>query len=125
MRVIIDTNFLLIPAQFKVDIFSEIQGLCGLSCEMVVIDKTLDELHGIMVVGKGMDKRAAKLALDLIKHKKVKEIKTKKDKHVDFLILESLKQGDVVATQDIGLKKLLSGKAKIIGLRAKKQLYMA
>ena len=41
-KVIIDTNFLLIPEQFKVDIFTEFKNLLG-DVKLYIIDKTVDE----------------------------------------------------------------------------------
>ena len=46
--VLLDTNFLLIPAQFKVDIFSEIDRICTFQYEIAVLDKTIDELNKII-----------------------------------------------------------------------------
>ncbi len=46
--IILDTNFLLIPAQFKVDIFSEVERICNFRYQLVIIDKTLEELEDIV-----------------------------------------------------------------------------
>ena len=75
-RIILDTNFLLIPAQFKVDIFSEIQRIADFKYQLYILDKTITELKKIQKEQRGKHKRAAKLGLDLIKKKKVKIIKT-------------------------------------------------
>ena len=47
-KIILDTNFLLIPAQFNVDIFSEIERICDFQYQLCIVDKTLSEL--ILVV---------------------------------------------------------------------------
>ena len=119
-QVIIDTNFLLIPIQFKVDIFSEIDRIMLAKYKLYTLDKVIDELKSIQKNPKQSqkNKKAAKLALQLIKAKKVKIIKTKTDKLVDDIIA-GLK-GYIIATQDIGLKRRV--KTKIITLRAKKKL---
>ena len=44
-KIILDTNFLMIPAQFNVDIFSEIHRICDFKYELYIIDKTIDELR--------------------------------------------------------------------------------
>ena len=73
-KIILDTNFLLIPAQFKVDIFSEIVRIADFSYELFIIDKTLDELKKITETQKVKDRFAANLALQLLKAKNVKRI---------------------------------------------------
>ena len=125
MKIILDTNFLLIPSQFNVDIFSEIDRIILEKYKLFIIDKTIDELKSIIKEKnqKQRNKRAARLALQLIKAKKLNIIKTKEDLIVDDLILKL--KGYAVATQDIGLKqKLKQKRAKIITLRAKKKLIL-
>ncbi len=120
-KIILDTNFLLIPAQFKVDIFSEIERVCDFKYSLNVLDKTVGELKGIVQKQKGKQKLAAALALKLLKAKKVKVIKTEKGKYVDDVLVEMAKKGDIlVATQDRALKKRL--KVPLILLRQKKYL---
>ena len=120
MKIILDTNFLLIPAQFKVDIFSEIQRIADFKYQLYVLDKTLDELKKIQKEQRGKHKSAAKPALALIKNKKVKTIKTSSDKYVDDLLVQYSKKGAIIATQDLGLKKRL--KKPYIILKQKKYL---
>lgn len=120
MKIILDTNFLLIPAQFKVDIFSEIQRIADFKYQLYVLDKTIDELKKIIKEQRGKHKAAAKLALALVKNKKVKTLKTTGDKYVDDLLVEQSKKGAIIATQDLGLKRRL--KKPYIFLRQKKYL---
>ena len=116
-EIILDTNFLLIPGQFKVDIFSEIDRVCPFSYDLYVLDKSINELERIM----GKDKPAAKLALSLIKAKKLKILKTSEKKSVDDLILGM--NDVIVATLDKELIRRLKEKGtKIIRLRQKKYL---
>ena len=121
MKIILDTNFLLVPSQFKVDIFSEINNICNFKYSIYILDKTVDELNKIVDEQKGKHKEAAKLALKLIKFKKIKIIRTKEGS-VDDLLLE---QDAVIATQDKALiKKLKNNKKKVIQLRQKKYLIL-
>ena len=62
-QIILDTNFMMVPGQFKVDIFAEIQRICDFSYELVVIKETVEELENIIVKQKGQNKAAAMLAL--------------------------------------------------------------
>jgi len=120
-KILLDTNFLLIPAQFNVDIFSEIDRLMLENYHLFVLDKTIAELKKITADRKQSLKHrnAAKLALQLIKAKQVKIIETAEDLPVDDLIAR-MQKDYIVATQDIALKRRLN--TKIITLRAKKKL---
>ena len=123
-KIIIDTNFLLIPLQFKVDIFSEIDRICNFNYELFIFDKSIDELKKIIEKQSGKDKKAAQFALKLIKLKNISVIKSK-NKDVDSLILENLDKDTIIATQDTKLKKdLLEKGAPVIILRQKKYLQL-
>lgn len=124
MKVILDTNFLLIPGQFKVDIFEEIDRICNFKYELYIIDKTFDELDSIIRRQKGKDKLAAKLAISLIKHKDLNIIHTNSNKEIvdDLIVKEAEKEKLIVATNDKELKQKLNEKAGIIILKSKKYL---
>lgn len=122
--IILDTNFLLIPAQFNVDIFESIKELMDEAYELCVIDMIVDELHILTGKGSGKDKNAAKLGLALLEAKNIKVLKTEKNLNTDKMIVETAKQPDfIVATQDQGLKRdLKANNVKIIVLRQKKRV---
>lgn len=123
-KIILDTNFLLIPSQFKVDIFSEIDRICLFNYELYILDKTIDELKEIIKKQKGKHREAAKIALMLIKKKHLSIIKTEEGK-VDDLILRLINKGDILATQDALLrKKAIKKGAGVIFLRSKKYLIL-
>ena len=110
-KIILDTNFILIPFQFKVDIFSELERICHFSYKIYILDKSLDELKKL---------KYNKLALELIKQKNIKVIKTKNSAYVDSQ-LKKLKNV-IIATND---KKLIKDlKVPIIILKQKKYLVM-
>ena len=120
-KIILDTNFLLIPSQFNVDIFAEINRIMLEKYQLYTLDKVVDELNKITKDKKQSfkNKRAAKLGLQLLKAKKVKILKTQED-NVDN-ILASI-EGYIIATQDVVLKRRIKGKK--ITLRAKKKLIL-
>lgn len=123
-KIILDTNFLLVPSQFKVDIFSEIDRICLFNYELYILDKTINELKEIIEKQKGKNKEAAKIALMLIKKKHITIIKTEEGK-VDDLILRLINKGDILATQDALLrKKAIKKGAGVIFLRSKKYLIL-
>ena len=123
-KIILDTNFLLIPIQFKVDIFTEIDRICLFPYKLYIVDKTIDELKRIIEEQKGKHKFAAKIALQLVKKKNVGVIKTSEG-HVDDLILDVLDKDSILATQDaIFRKRAVKKGIKVIVLRSKKYLML-
>lgn len=121
-KVLLDTNFLLIPTRFKVDIFEEIKRICQFKYEIFVLDKTLLELQKIIVEQRGQDKLSAKIALELLKAKNINIITTESDKSVDDLIVEMSKEREfIVATQDTILRKRLKEKDVSLIILKKKQ----
>ena len=123
-KIILDTNFLLIPYQFKIDIFTEINRIFHFKYTLFILDKTLDELENIVEKQRGKDREAAKFALKLLDAKGIKIIKSGNDKHVDDSIVDIASQGKViVATQDKILKKKLEAIGiPLIIMRQKKRL---
>tara|TARA_B100002003_G_C14026839_1_gene495062 strand:- start:54 stop:434 length:381 start_codon:yes stop_codon:yes gene_type:complete len=123
-KIILDTNFLLIPTQFNVDIFSEIDRICTFKYKLYIVDKTIDELKKIIEEQKGKHKFAAKIALQLVKKKGIGIIKTKKG-YVDDLILDLLDENHILATQDVLLKKRAVKKGiRTISMRSRKYLIL-
>ncbi len=119
-KVVLDTNFLMIPAIKKVDIFAEIKRIMDEPYKIYIVKESLDELNKIIEEQKGRHREAAKIALALIKAKKpvVLETKQKDLKRklisneivVDDIILEIADEDFIVATQDKAFKKKLADK---------------
>ncbi|MBI2665717.1 hypothetical protein HYX12_03795 [Candidatus Woesearchaeota archaeon] len=109
-KIILDTNSLMAVSEFKIDIFSEIERVCYFPFQLSVLEGTIIELKKIMDVQRGKYKRGAKLALDLLKAKKVR-IMAKPEaaelRNVDDQLVEHSKQGEIILTQDKELKKRL------------------
>lgn len=124
-KVILDTNFLLIPSQFNVDVFTEIERIVPEQHELCIMSTTIDELNKVIEKTKGKDKASAKMALKLIEHKKPCIIDSDID-YVDKAIRLIVNKEDyIVATQDKGLKQLLQEDGiPIIILRQKKYLQL-
>tara|TARA_Y100000310_G_scaffold22495_1_gene21593 strand:+ start:883 stop:1284 length:402 start_codon:yes stop_codon:yes gene_type:complete len=125
--IILDTNFLLIPAQFKVDIFEEMKRIMTTPYKLRIMAKTIDELNNIINNKSerkqtAKDKTAAKIALQLIVKYKIVKILSSKDLNVDNLILNTAtKTSHIVATQDINLKRKLKEKRIPLIILRKKQ----
>lgn len=126
-KIILDTNFLLIPVQFKVDIFSELHRICDFKYQLCIVDKTIDELNKIIQSkAKLKDKTAAKIALQLIKKEGIKIIETNELNADDAIVSLAEKESIVVATQDKILRnRIKKTKSKIIILRQKQYLEMS
>ena len=113
-KVILDTNFLLIPYQFKIDIFSEIDLIIHEKYALCAPEAVIGELKKLSE-SKGKDGKAAKLALALMAKKNVNIIKdSKRTEYGDKAILDIADKNTLVATQDIELRKRL----KLKGIRA-------
>jgi len=116
--VIIDTNGLMIPGQFGLDIFSEL-GRLGFD-SFVVVSPCVRELEKIIGSGHGKDKMAAKLALSLLDRCSIIE----ENGFADDAILEmAIGMKASVLTNDAELKKRLCSKGvTIVYLRDRTRL---
>ncbi len=113
MRIILDTNFLVECVKFKIDLFSEIDRVCLCPYDIIILEKTIEEL-------KKINNKNSKLALELIE--KIKPLKHY-GKDVDSIILEIADKETIVATQDKLLKEKLKKKQiPVIIIRQKKYL---
>jgi len=125
-KIILDTNFLLIPAQFGLDIFKELQKICDFTYELLVFDKTLNELKKSSEKEKGVQKQALKITLSLMEsmeNNNKLNIIPAKSSYIDKEILETADKDTLVATQDSELRKKLHDKGiKTIIMRQKKYL---
>ncbi len=123
-EIILDTNFLMVPFQLRVDIFSEIERICNFNYKLAVLEGTIKELENMAKSASGKDKKAAKAALKIVQSKKVEIIKYGED-YVDDAILSASDKDTIVATQDMALKRKLVQKGiPIIILRQKKYLQL-
>lgn len=119
-KIILDTNFAMIPADLGIDVFAEIDVICDFPYELFILEKSEKELEKIQERG-GEHGRAAKLALSLIESKNVKTLQDESDEYVDDVLVR-LSDEYIVATQDSELKKRLKGKK--IFLRQKKYVVL-
>lgn len=119
MNVLLDTNFLTIPEEKKIDIFEEIRKKIP-KAQFVILKSIKKEL-------KKLDSKPSNVALQLIKRKKVKIVelnKKEETKTTDDEIVEYGKRNNVfVATNDKELKeRCLEKNIPIIYLRSSKKI---
>lgn len=117
--VVLDTNMLLVPLQFGVDVFDEIQRLVP-GARMAIVRGTLEELDRIASRG-GRDARYARLAKRMILLKNLEVLNI--DGPVDPALVELAKQGAIIATNDRLLKRRVwAVGSRVIALRDKGHL---
>jgi len=78
-KIILDTNSLMANTEFKIDIFNELEKACDFNYKILILSGTIDELNKIIQEQRGKYKRAAQLALTILKTKKVIKIESKGD----------------------------------------------
>jgi rRNA-processing protein FCF1 len=123
IKVILDSNFLMIPFQFNLDVFQEIEFLLQKKVDFIVPSAVKSELTGISSRG-GEGAAEASLALQLASRCRVVEVTLDANETVDDAIVKaSQKLGAVVATTDIALKKKLRDiNIPVVYLRDKSKL---
>jgi len=111
-KVIIDTNALMAISEMGLDIFSAIDEACDFKYKLFILEGTVKELEKVVQEQRGRFKQAAKLALALLKKKQESnQVSIIKDpdpsKYVDDNLVALSKEGYLVLTQDVELKKKL------------------
>ncbi|NIP40445.1 MAG: nucleotide-binding protein [Candidatus Aenigmarchaeota archaeon] len=120
MKALLDTNFLMIPGEFGVDILSELLNL-GYT-EIFTLDLVVDELKRLSV-GKAKVSRNARIGLEFVRKGEIVILETK-GKQADQEILEFAKTREfAICTQDKELiNKVKRFRGRVITLRQGKYL---
>lgn len=124
-KVIIDTNFFLMPLRFGIDIFEQIQHKVGQEAIFFIMQGSMSELKKLLEAPKEADRKAARFGLKLLKAKGLKTLAHPLDLDVDSAIVDLAGNDYIVATQDMELRKKLKQRGvKVIYLRQKKYISM-
>ena len=118
MKVILDTNALILSAEFGIDLFSE---LSRLNFEEIFVPKAvIRELKGLSKNLKGQKRTAVNVAISFLDRCKIVEI----DGDADEVILKLAKEKDAsVFTNDKELnQKLVKAGVSVIIIRQKRYL---
>jgi len=122
LAVLLDTNFLLLPFQRRIDIFEEIGRLIGGHVEFLVLTQVLNELHWLAESGTMKERRLATSSLQLVERFcQVVDESTTSTSGLDAdsaLMRYALATGSIVATNDRDLRlKLVKQSCRVIFLR--------
>jgi len=123
-KVILDSNFLFIPAQFQIDVFEELTRLLNQRFEPILLSSTYQELQTMAEKGSPSRRKQASLALKLAEKCRVVDVEKKRDETNDDVILRvATLWKSPVATNDRELrKKLRDNGIPVIFLRGKRRL---
>lgn len=124
LKVILDSNFLFIPSQFKIDIFEELMTLLNQRLEPVILSSTHQELQVMAEKGSPKRRKQASLALELAKKCRLVNIKKSAGETNDDVILRiAAEWKSPVATNDRELRRKLRNRdIPVIFLRGKNRL---
>lgn len=121
--VVLDTNFLLLPFRYKINILKELDHLVEKHHKYVISSRTIDELQRL---GKkiGKDGMAARLAIKMIDAAKAKFEVIPNDQEVDDWIVEyAAATRAIVCTNDSELRRRLrASKIKIVTMKTKSKI---
>ena len=120
-EVVIDTNFFMVPFQFKVDIITELEKILP-SYKLTTPSFVINELKGLKNNNKGKTRLNANLALKLANSSKIeiKDISLLENETVDDALL---RVSEVLATNDIELKRRAKDKGITVAyLRQKRYI---
>ncbi|WP_048811221.1 PIN domain-containing protein [Thermococcus gammatolerans] len=123
--VLPDTNFLLVPGQFGVDIVGELNRILDVRFKIVIPNVVLRELDVIERKTRGRDLLAVRMAKKLAERFETVEIGEFGKRPIDDQIYDFAIKNErvIVCTNDKGLKKRLREKGiPVVYLRSKKIL---
>lgn len=121
VRVLLDTNALLMPAQFGIDLHGELLGLFG-DFELVTLEEVVGELLGL-ARGRGRDAAAARVGLAMARRSTIVPSGSTAE-GVDNRVIEyARREGCVVVTNDRELRNaLLREGIGVVSMRRRKTL---
>lgn len=119
--MLLDTNALLMPAQFGVDLYDELLALFG-DFEPITLEEVVGELSGL-ARGRGRDAAAARVGLALVRRSTVVPSGSTAE-GVDNRVIEyARREGCTVVTNDRELRNaLLREGVDVVSMRRQKTL---
>lgn len=122
MKVLLDANALMMPAQFPIDLFGELRSLLG-GYEPLVLKRVINELEGL-AKEQGRTGAAARLGLAMGRTCAVVECQDLKPGSVDEQVVEyAARHGCLVVTNDRRMREELHARGVgVISMRKQKKL---
>lgn len=123
-KVILDSNALFVPLQFKIDIFNDLERLLNRSFELILLSPVKRELEALAEKGSPKMRKNAFYALKLAEKCKYVEVDASASTLTDDIIVKIAKEwGFPVFTNDRQLKKRLRDiSVPVIYVRQKSRL---
>lgn len=123
-QIIIDANFILVPLQFKIDIFENIANLLNQQFEPILLSTTLQEIQKMAEKGPPKLSKQATMALKIAEKCHIISVEKSQGETNDDVILRMATQWKIpVATNDRELRKKLRARSiPVIFLRGKHRL---
>ncbi len=126
LPVIVDTNFLMLPAQFGIDIFTQVDEAVDRKTEFIVLDSVVAEVERKVSKATGSkEKRLLRVTTELMKRCRVVEVEDDlAGMPVDDQVLEYAKKvSGVIATNDKELRaKARKFEIPLLILRGRKRV---
>jgi hypothetical protein len=124
LTVVLDTNFLLIPIRFGVDVRAELGRVVEASFVLTVTPAVLEELRRLEDKVKASEAKDIRFALDFASQMKVIDDILAEGEEVDDQLLRlAVERGYIVATTDGGLRRRLRDKGlPVVFLRQTRHL---
>jgi rRNA-processing protein FCF1 len=124
LKVILDSNFLFVPAQFKIDVFEGLTNLLNKRFEPILLSATYQELKTMAEKGAPKRRKQASLALKLAEKCRVIDVEKEAGETNDDVVLRIASQWkSPVATNDLELRRKLRNRdVPVIFLRGKNRL---
>ncbi len=122
MKILLDANAFMMPAQFRIDLFDELRTLLG-AFEPLVLSGVIRELTGV-AGARGRDGAAARHGLNLIEQCTVVESTMLQSESVDAQVIEyAALNSCMVVTNDRRIRDaLLTRGIGVISMRNQKKL---
>ena len=124
LKVIVDSNALFVPLQFKIDIFSELERLLNRRFSLILLSSVKRELETLAKKGSPKTRKNAVYALKLGEECTYVKVGDHENSQVDDVIVETAEKWRVpVFTNDVLLRKRLRDiSVPVIYVRQKSRL---
>jgi rRNA-processing protein FCF1 len=126
LKVVLDSNFLLVPPQFRLDIFDELTNLLNRRFEPIILSSTQQEIEGLTESDSPKTRKQALLALKISEKFHVVPVeKSSKETYDDVIVRVATQWKSPVATNDRELRRRLRKIGlPVIFLRQKRRLML-